>query len=108
MAISEQCFRTADIWLDIAKDFAVLQGMIMAGKEYKDMENVFGDIGLTTSYGFSKGILSEEDVEIAKYHRDRIRNALGHKFGAIKNAEDAITWSGRTFADKVVACEFRK
>jgi len=105
MKVSEKCFRTTDVWLDIAKDFAVLKGMVMAGKEEKDMENVFGNLILTEDYGFAKEILSKEDREVSKYHRDRIKGLLGHKFGAIKASEDAITWAGRTFADKVVTCE---
>ena len=45
MAISEQCFRAVDVWSDIIIDFGTIRGMIIAGKEYKDMENVFGDLG---------------------------------------------------------------
>lgn len=109
MTISEKCFRTADVWLDISKDFAVLQGMILAGKDHKDMENVFGDIGLVASYGYSKGLVSQEEVDVAKYHRDKIKESLERtKSEAFKTAESAITWAGRTFADKIVACECQK
>lgn len=106
--VTEKCFRTTDVWLDISKDFAILQGIIRSEKEDKYpviMENIFGDIGLTASYGYSKGIVSEEEMKIMEYHRDRIRNALDHKLDAIKKAEEAIMWAGRTFADKVVTCE---
>lgn len=108
MAVSDECFRTVDVWLDIGKDFAMLKGMIMAGKEYKDMVNVFGDIGLIASYGYSKELVSKEEVEIAKYHRERIRNSLENKVAAMGNAESAVTWAGRTFADKVADCECQR
>lgn len=105
MKVTEKCNRVVDVWLDIAKDFSVLKGLIYADKEYKDMDNVFGDLILTEDYGFSKEILSKEDREISKYHRDRIKGLLGNKFGATRAAEEAITWAGRTFADRVVTCE---
>lgn len=105
MSVSDKCFKTVDVWLDIGKDFAVLKGMIMADKDYKNMENVFGNLVLTEDYGFAQEVLSDEDRKISKYHRDRIKGLLRNKFGAIKASEDAITWAGRVFANKVADCE---
>ncbi len=34
MPISDKCVKTVDVRLDIGKDFAVLQGMIMAGSDW--------------------------------------------------------------------------
>lgn len=105
MQVTEKCNRVVDIWLDITRDFSILKGLIYADKEYKDMDNVFGDLILTEDYGFSKEIISKEDREISQYHRDRIKGLLGNKFGAARAAEEAITWAGRTFADRIVTCE---
>jgi len=108
LKVSDRCFRTVDVWLDITRDFASLQGMIMSGAKEKDFEGPYGDIGLTASYGYGKGIVSQKEVEVAKYHSDQIRKALEGiqpKTTAYKRAQEAIIWAGRSFADNIVGCE---
>lgn len=112
MTISEECFKTVDVWLDIAADFAKLQGMILAGEREERLEGGFAAIGLTASYGYSRGIVTKEEVEVAKYHRAQIKEALdrGVQPGSsgYQRAGDAVIWAGRTLADKAVACECSK
>jgi hypothetical protein len=103
--ISEECFKTVDVLLDLGRDFAVLKGMIMAGKDEKEMENVFGDLSLVEDYAFSEQIISAEERIVSRYHKDKIKRLLGNRYGAMKAADEAVVWAGRTFAEKVVACE---
>jgi hypothetical protein len=108
IVVSENCFRTTDIWLDIVKNFAELKSIMLSDPEGESQNNIIGEIGLCASYGYSKGIVSKEELDTTNYHLDNIRKALkgvNAKLGVSKASESAITWAGRTFADKVAICE---